>query len=202
MSGSELSDKKEEIEALVELVKKGDHDSFARLYDIFIDQIYRYVYYRVRQEDAEDLVETVFLKVWEKINKYSNQKNKSFSAWIFRITHNLVVDYYRASKDREFDELKIDIPAYEREHSPIKNTTRALDNEILKKAISKLKKNHQDIIIYKFINELDNSEIATIMKKSEGSLRILQFRALKSLREVMKEMGMSNADFDVTKSSN
>ncbi|MBT4917236.1 sigma-70 family RNA polymerase sigma factor [Candidatus Peregrinibacteria bacterium] len=199
MAASNLTDKKEEIEALVALIKKGDHDAFAALYDIFIDQIFRYVYYRVRQEDAEDIVETAFLKVWENIGKYNKQKNKSFSAWIFRITHNLVVDYYRASKDREFDELKIDIPTYEREHSPIKNTTRSLDNEILRSAISKLKKNYRDVIIYKFVNELDNAEIADIMSKSEGSLRILQFRALKSLKQIMRDMGMNHADFDVTK---
>jgi len=188
---SDLSDKKEEINALVELVQKGDHDAFASIYDIFIDHIYRYVYYRVRQEDAEDLVETVFLKVWENIGKYSNQKNKSFSAWIFRITHNLVVDYYRAAKDRDFDELKIDIAASEREHSPIKNAEKALDNEALKSAILKLKKNYQDVIVYKFVNELDNSEIAAILNRSEGSLRILQFRALKALKEILKDMSVN-----------
>ena len=188
---SDLSDKKEEINVLVDLVQKGDHDAFASIYDIFIDHIYRYVYYRVRQEDAEDLVETVFLKVWENIEKYSNQKNKSFSAWIFRITHNLVVDYYRAAKDRDFDELKVDIAASERDHSPIKNTEKVLDNEVLRSAILKLKKNYQDVIVYKFVNELDNSEIAAILNRSEGSLRILQFRALKALKEILKDRGVN-----------
>jgi RNA polymerase sigma-70 factor (ECF subfamily) len=188
MSSSNLKDRKDEIEALVVRVKEGDEDAFSDLYDIFIDPIYRYVYYRVNSADAEDLVETVFLKVWENIHKYK-QKKRLFSAWMFRIAHNLVVDYYRASKDRNFDELKIDIASRDREHNPIRRAERSLDKEILKKAIKKLKKNYQEIIIYKFINEFSNTEIAEISKKSEGSLRILQHRALKALKKVLEEMG-------------
>ncbi len=189
MAASSLKDRKDEIEALVAKVKEGDHDAFSDLYDIFIDHIYRYVYYRVHSNDAEDLVETIFLKVWENINKY-NAKKRAFSAWIFRIAHNLVVDYYRSSKDRGYEELGIDIASKDREHNPIRKAERGLDNEILKKAIKKLKKNYQEIIIQKFINELSNTEIAQIMKKSEGSLRILQHRALKALRRELGEMGV------------
>lgn len=190
MTKGDLKNKKEEIEALVKLVQKGDHDAFSTLYDIYIDPIYKYVYYRVNNEDVEDLVETVFLKVWENIRKYKPKK-KSFSAWIFRITHNLVVDYYRASKDRSYEELKIEVPDYKREHNPIKNAERSLDNDALKKALKNLKKSYRDIIIYKFINELTNSEISELLKKSEGSLRILQYRALKALRRELEEMGIN-----------
>lgn len=189
MAKSDLSGRKDEIEALVKLVKKDDHDAFSKLYDVFIDNIYRYVYYRVNSADAEDLVGTVFLKVWENIRKYKAGK-KSFSAWIFRIAHNLVVDYYRTSKDRNFDELKIDIASYEREHNPIKTVEKGFDQAILKKALGRLKERYREIIIYKFINELSNSEIAEILNKSEGSLRILQHRALKALRQVFEEMGI------------
>lgn len=189
MAKSDLSSRKDEIEALVKLVKEGDHDAFSDLYDIFIDNIYRYVYYRVNSADAEDLVGTVFLKVWENIGKYRAGK-KSFSAWIFRITHNLVVDYYRTSKNRNFDELKIDIASYEREHNPVKTVEGGFDHVILKKALGKLRIKYREILIYKFINELSNSEIAEILNKSEGSLRILQHRALKALRQVLEEMGM------------
>ena len=188
-----LKDRKDEINLLVEKVKEGDHDAFSDLYDIFIDQIYRYVYYRVNSSDVEDLVATLFVKIWENIQKF-NPKKGAFSSWIFRITHNLVVDYYRKAKDNNFDELKIDIASKERTHSPLKATERVIDNEVLFQALKKLKKNYQEIIIHKFINELSNKEISEILGKSEGSLRILQHRALKALREVMNVI---DADFNV-----
>lgn len=190
MSDDEKKNKKAKAEALVILVKEGDHDAFSQLYDLFIDQIYRYVFYRVKSSDAEDLVEIVFLKVWENIDKYKVKKKNSFSAWLYRIAHNLVVDYYRSKKDREFDELGIDIATKDREHNSIRMAERSLDKENLKNAMKNLKQSYQDIILYKFINELTNSEIAQILGKSEGSLRILQHRALKALKKEMIDMGL------------
>ncbi|MBI5754464.1 sigma-70 family RNA polymerase sigma factor [Candidatus Peregrinibacteria bacterium] len=179
-----------EIEKFVHLAQKGDQEAFAKIYDIFVDQIYRYVYYRVQGADVEDIVETVFLKVWENIRQYKPQK-KSFSAWLFRIAHNLVVDHYRAYKDKIFDELSSDLPDQSRQHNPIRSAQSSFDNLVLKKALVKVKKQYREIILHKFINELSNSEIAEILGKSEGSLRILQFRALKALRKELEEMGIN-----------
>ncbi len=190
MAEKDLKDRKEEIEALVKKAQKGDHDAFAEIYDAFIDPIYRYVFFRVRKEDAEDIVETVFLKVWEYLKKYKKQKNKSFASWVFRIAHNLVVDHYRSDKASMIGELTPNLPDNNRDHNPVKQTQATLDKEKLKVAISKLKKSYQEIIVYKFINELSNKEIASILKKSEGSLRILQFRALKALKRELKELGI------------
>ncbi len=189
-STSNLNIRGEEVEKLVELVQGGDHEAFSRLYDIFIDPIYRYIYYRVNSSDAEDLVETVFLKVWENIRQYKSKK-KSFSAWVFRIAHNLVVDYYRAAKDRNFEELDMQIADQDRQHNPIKTVQNILDNQTLKIALRKLKKPYRDLVVYKFINELSNKEIAEILGKSEGSLRILQFRALKALKKELADMGVN-----------
>lgn len=189
MSSNELNERGEEIEKLVKKSQKGDPNAFAEIYDIFVDPIYRYVYYRVKSVDAEDLVETVFLKVWENIRQYKPRK-KSFSAWMFRIAHNLVVDYYRSSKGNFIEELTPQLPDQSREHNPIRVTQGVLDQDLLKEAIRKLKKQYQEIIIYKFINDLSSKEIADILKKSEGSLRILQFRALKALKRELIDMGV------------
>lgn len=191
MGIGELNNRREEIESLVERVKEGDQNAFSALYDIFIDHIYKYVYYRVKSSDVDDLVVMVFLKIWENIHKYKAKKNL-FASWIFRIAHNLVVDYYRTSKDRDFDELSIDVPSLNREHNPIKNIEKGFDQTLIKRALHKLKRNYQDIITYKFINEFTNSEIAQILRKSEGSLRILQYRALKALKRELEEMGISD----------
>lgn len=181
--------KNSEIEALVKKVQQGDQNAFAKVYDALIDQIYRYVFYRVKDDDAEDIVENVFLKVWENIRKYRLEEGKSFSAWVFRIAHNLVVDHYRAAKDKNFDELDLNTADEKREHNPVKTTENIIDQKFLKMALGKLKYPYKDVIIYKFVNELSNKEVAEILDKNEGSLRVLQFRALAMLKKELEEIG-------------
>lgn len=191
MDGEQLNEKKQELEELVEAVKAGDKDAFSRVYDVLINLIYRYVFYRVKDQDVEDIVENVFVKVWVNIHSYKRRPNKTFSAWVFRIAHNLVVDYYRKSKNQNVSELSPQLPDLRREHNPIHIASQILDNENLKVALKVLKKPYQDVIIYKFINGFSNVEIAQIMKRSEGSVRILQFRALKILKDELNSMGIT-----------
>lgn len=192
--GNDFKDNKAEIEVLVKLAQKADTDAFSKLYDIFIDPVYRYVYFRVKDLDAEDIVETIFLKVWESIRQYKHKKNSSFSSWIFKIAHNMVIDYYRSLKNKDVQSLDETIVDDTRHHNPLNNINLVIDNENLKIALSNIKKSYRDIIIYKFINELSNAEIAEILEKSEGSLRILQFRALNALKKELTDMGV-NYDF-------
>lgn len=189
VSKSEEVSKKARIEALVRKAQKGDSEAFAEIYDCFVDQIYRYVYFRVPKEDAEDITEVVFLKAWEKIKQY-RPKRKSFSAWVYRIAHNLVVDTYRFKKDKATQELSPNVPEYRREHNPIRMTESSLHSDKLKIALSNVKKNYKQVIVLKFINELSNTEIAEVLRKSEGSVRILQFRALKALKRELEDIGM------------
>ena len=177
------------VEEWVLMAKNGDADAFGEIYDHYVDQIFKYVYYRVPQGEAEDMVETVFMKAWEKLYQYKPKQN-GFGAWLFRIAHNLIVDMYRGRKDKEFLELSDDTPEYRREHNPVKMTEDGLHSEKLRLAISKLNKSHRQIIILKFINELSNDEISNILKKNEGNIRILQFRALKELKNHLEEAGL------------
>jgi RNA polymerase sigma-70 factor, ECF subfamily len=181
--------KEEMIELLVKRSQKGEAMAFGKLYDLFVDKIYRYIYFRVPKDDVEDLTEMVFLKAWEKIHQYKSGR-KSFSAWVFRIAHNLVVDTYRFGKDKETVELSPNVQEHRREHNPIKVTENKIHSEYLKEALEKMKPHYKQIIILKFINELSNKEIADVLKKSEGSVRILQFRALKSLKCEMEGIGL------------
>jgi RNA polymerase sigma-70 factor, ECF subfamily len=190
MSEKNLKNRKEEIESLVQKVQDGDQDAFAVLYDIFVDPLYRYVYYRVHKDEAEDIVETLFLKIWQNIKRYSKKPGSSFSSWAFRIAHNLVVDYYRAAEGKRTEELSDFLPDDSRDHNPLKNTERALDKEMLHEALDYIPEQYREILIYRFINELENKEIAKILGKTEGNLRILQFRALKSLRKQLEKMGI------------
>lgn len=178
----------EQIEDLVVKAQNADIDAFGKLYDHFIDQIYRYVYFKVGKDEALDLTENVFLKTWENLKSY-RKGDKQFSSWLFRIAHNVVVDHYRLSK--ESLSLDMDLPDNKRQNDPIVLTEQKLGSESLRKAIGKLKKKYQQIIILKYINELENYEIARVMHRSEGSLRILKFRALKALKQILENMNVN-----------
>lgn len=176
----------EEIDALVTRAQEGDIDAFSSLYDIFITPVYRYVYYKVSSAECEDLTELVFLKIWENIQKYKKGAY-SFSAWVFRIARNLVIDHYRLFKGTV--ELT-DQYADEREHvSPKTRTENALTKDQLRVALNRLKDTHREILLLKFMEDLSNEEIAAMLDKTEGSLRIMQLRALKALRKTLSQMG-------------
>ncbi len=188
MNNSKLS--VTEIEELVLQAQAGDSEAFGKIYDAFVDQVYRYIFFKVSsKDDAFDLTENVFLKVWQNLKSYRDN-NQKFGAWIFRIAHNLVVDFYRFRK--ESVELDVDIPDHNRDNNPKLLTEQSLSKDVLRKAISKLKKSYQEVILLKFINDLDNVEISRIMKRNEGSVRILKFRALKALRQILEQMNVSS----------
>lgn len=177
-----------EIQNLVERTKKGDRDAFTSLYEHFVDQIYRYVYFRVNSDDAEDITENAFVKAWEKIDKYTNNGNTTFSSWLFRIAHNLVVDHYRQSKTIE--SITEEYQEYRAENHPGVVTERKIEGDILKDGLKLLKDDYQQFLVLKYINELSNRDISKMLGKSEGSLRILQYRALKALRIVLEDKGL------------
>lgn len=183
--------KEEEIENLVIASQRGDSEAFGKLYDIFVDPLYRYAYYRVGAGEAEDLIELVFLKSWENIKQY-RPLERSFSSWIFRIAHNVVVDFYRSQRPQ--DELSENIIDYREEADSKALANRRFDNEVLEKAMLELKDRYRQIIILKFINDLTNEEIGYITGRSQTALRILQFRALRKLRRILERMGV-NEDY-------
>ena len=185
MSGRDLS--AEEIEILVEKSQEGNTTSFAKLYDFFIDPIYRYVFFKVKKDDALDLTENIFLKIWENLKSYRRSGGRAtFSSWVYRIAHNVVVDHYRMEK--EYAVLDANTADDKRHNDPVHLTEQKLGRDVLKSAVSKLKKAYRQIILLKYVNELENHEIARIIGKSEGSVRILKFRALRALKEILENM--------------
>lgn len=195
MEQRSLKTQKREIERLVEKAQEGDEESFAALYDLFINPLYRYVYFRCNGTDPEDLLTTIFMKVWMNLKRYQFQ-DASFSAWVFRIAHNVVVDFYRANQQnqtvQELDENHYD---QRPENASSHVVTQRLHRELLKKALAKLQENYQQIIVLKYLNGLENREIAEILSRSENSLRILQYRALRALRKILMEMGITDYTF-------
>jgi len=168
-----------EIAKLIERAAGGDFGAFGELYIIYLNRIYRYVFYQVRDKmTAEDLTEEIFLKAWKAIKKYKG-KGRSFSAWLYRIAHNYVIDYYRTK--RADVTLETQIPV-ESSH-PEQEVEEKLRQRELLEAISHLAPQQRQVIILKFIEGLENREIEQITGKSQGAIRMMQMRALTTLRE-------------------
>ncbi|MEE8373703.1 MAG: sigma-70 family RNA polymerase sigma factor [Dehalococcoidia bacterium] len=170
-----------QIRGLVESSVKGDIEAYGELYGIYLDRIYRYIYYQIgNKAAAEDLTEEVFLKAWGAIGRYK-WKGQPFTSWLYRIAHNHLVDYYRTRRQHEDLQLQENILA---DDTSIEEEVegKATRQQILE-AISSLPELQQQVVIMKFIDDLDNREIEQIIGKSQGAIRVLQTRALATLRQ-------------------
>jgi RNA polymerase sigma-70 factor, ECF subfamily len=159
----------------------GDKQAFGDLYEKYLADIYRYVYYRIADEhEAEDITETIFLQAWEAI-PHIHLDGFRFKAWIFRIAHNKVVDRYRTNHQMEaLDDHEI----YSDEANNPETVLQINENtRTLALAISKLDSTLQDILIYRFVLNYSHEETADIMNRTVIHVRVLQHRALNKLRE-------------------
>jgi len=164
---------------LVERAAGGDFEAFGGLYSIFLERIYRYVFYQVRDKMmAEDLTEEVFIKAWKAIDSCKG-KEQTFSSWLYRIAHNHVIDNFR----RRRKEPSTEIGVVGQVSNPELEVERELEWQELLGVVSSLPENQRQVIILKFIEGLDNSEIGQVMGKRQGAIRALQMRALAALRQ-------------------
>ncbi|MGA9396862.1 MAG: sigma-70 family RNA polymerase sigma factor [Anaerolineaceae bacterium] len=169
-------------EALVKAIA-GDKDAFGILYERYVGRIYTYIYYRTgNTHDAEDLTARVFYRAIEHIGRY-RQRGVPFSAWLYRIAHNLVANWHRDRQRRQ--EVPIDdvVNLQAKMDPPEMAMMNTLDMERLMKVIQSLSSERQELLILKFVQELSNAEIGKIMRRSEGAIKSLYHRTLLSLRD-------------------
>jgi len=170
---------------LVQKAKSGDPDAFARLYDAYVDRIYRYIYFRVSDDSTtEDLTSQVFLKAWEYLDRYQSGSSP-YLAWLYTIARNLVIDYYRTKK--ETVDLDDAIHLSSNEPSPDEEVQSRFELQAMRDALQFLTDEQQQVLILRFIAGLSTENVASIMDKREGAIRALQMRALQSLSKYMME---------------
>lgn len=179
------------IEALVLKAQNGDQDSFAVLFDIWFDRLYRYTAYRVDAEECEDLVSEIFLKLVQYLPQYQSRAGIGFGAWLFKMAHNTIIDWYRKKKallggDLETDGEDFFAKVIDDQPLPNQQVNSLYDYESVYKFLKKLKPDHREVLELKFLEGFSNREIATITGKTEGNIRITQLRALKEMRQFMK----------------
>jgi RNA polymerase sigma-70 factor (ECF subfamily) len=164
-----------------------DAEAFGRLYDMHVDRVYRHIYYRVGNEaDAEDLTQQVFLKAWQAIHRYKETASP-FIAWLMTISHNLVIDFYRTRYKRDKAYLEADSMADESVPNPEQVTEARFDQQRVRRAILQLPKDQQHVILLRFVEGFRNAEIASILGKSEGAIRVILHRGLVALRYILEK---------------
>lgn len=167
---------------LIRQAKSGDRDAFGKLYTLYLDKLYRYVFFRVGQnkELAEDITSEIFLKAWKNLDDF---KDGSFQAWVYTIARNKVIDFYRTNKNHD----KLEETILDDKNNIEDEILNKIEIEEVKKAINNLTQEQQEVIILKFIEDMKNTEISKILNKKEDAIRALQHRAIRQLKEIIRE---------------
>ncbi len=175
-----------EDKELVERAQRDDQEAFAELYERYFDQIYRYITLKIGDRyEAEDMTQQVFLKALQSIPSFK-WKGVPFSAWLYRIAHNQIVDHLRRRSRRPTTQLE-EAAAHcaDRGNDPQHTTELTLDIEELILAVNKLTPLQREVIALRFSSELPVAEVARVMGKSEGAIKALQHSAVRALRKIM-----------------
>jgi RNA polymerase sigma-70 factor (ECF subfamily) len=171
---------------LVARAQKGNRSAFGSLYERYMDQIYRYVYYRVSDRDeAEDLTEIVFVKAWEALPRFRS-RGATFRAWLYRIARNAVIDRHRTHKavlPLEDVQDWLDVES----SSPEAAAETAEESAVLGAALLRLSPRLREVILHRFVNGLSHAETAQVMGLRQGHVRVLQHRALNQMRDLLAE---------------
>jgi RNA polymerase sigma-70 factor (ECF subfamily) len=171
-----------DIRGLVARAQEGDREALEELYLLHFDRIYSYLHMSGgNRHDAEDLTTQTFLKMLESIKRF-RWLSAPFSAWLFRIAHNLAMDHFRASR-RWQPEEEVPEPPGETEPSAELAAFQSIGRQSMLELIEGLSQEQQQVLTLKFVFNLPNGEVATILGKTEGAIKSLQHRALVSLQK-------------------
>jgi RNA polymerase sigma-70 factor (ECF subfamily) len=180
-------------EALLVERARTDPAAFGRLYERYVDRVYSYVYHRVGNvQEAEDLTARTFYRALDKLDTYED-RGLPFSAWLFRIAHNLTANWHRDHSQRSFLSLDRLLSQGADKDTPEEQVTQQEEKEALMQAIDRLPEERRNLLHYKFGTSLSNLEIGEIMNKSESAIKSLYFRTLATLRQDLEDRGWSGA---------
>jgi RNA polymerase sigma-70 factor (ECF subfamily) len=172
-----------------ELAKRAarrDGVAFAKLYKLYNDKIYRYIYYKSgRTDEAEDMTAQVFFKAWHAIPHY-RWKGHPFSTWLYRIAHNRVIDHYRTYRETLPLETAF---AQLTSADPIEIADRFFTGAKIRAALRRLTRDQERVITLRFLDGYSTAEVAAMLDKDPDAIRALQFRGLRVLRSYLKGEG-------------
>jgi len=176
----------EDVYTLVDKIKEGDREAFMTLTSLYQKKVFLLAFSFFRnKEDALDIVQETFLRLYEKVKMF--QRGKNFQNWLLQIAKNLCIDYYRKnySKNKEWDRNK----PIEEMNLPVQNSYDPLSSsdlrEIISTCLKKLAEKQRMIFVMRHYNQLKYREIAQILDISLGTAKSLHFKAVQNLRGLM-----------------
>lgn len=172
----------DQIKELIKKAKEGDSQAFGKLYDLLVDQIYRYCLIKTGDVNAsEDITSETFLRVKRYLSRY---KDRNFRAYVFTIARNLIVDYYKKeARTTNLSEVEFIVDGKENQETEM---IKKQEVKKLYQALSELPKNYLDVITLRFIEELSIKETARILGRTSVSVRVTQHRAMKKLKIILE----------------
>ena len=170
--------------------QQGDREAFGSLYEHYVDRIFNYVYYRTGNiHDAEDLTARVFYRAMNHVQKYID-RGVPFSAWLYRIAHNLIANWHR-DRSRHLEIPLDDAPTLHYKGEPPEVALmQGQDQDALLRLIRQLPAERQHLLILKFVEHMSNAEIGDTMNRSEGAVKSLYHRTLLALRDDLKDIDL------------
>lgn len=172
--------------ALLERMRSLDPIALSAIYDLYAVRIYSYIYHRVGDANlAEDLTAQAFLRMLEALRN-DRAWTVSFSGWLYRIAHNLVIDYYRRSGHSRHLDLDANTDAPAQGQGPDDVAERKLAHDRMRAALTRLTEEQAQVVTLRFLEEKSIAEVAGIIGKSEGAVKALQYRAVAALRRIME----------------
>lgn len=178
-----------EDEAVLVERARTNPEAFGQLYEMYVERVYSYIYHRVGNvQDAEDLTARTFYRALEKLDTYED-RGLPFSAWLFRIAHNLVANWHRDHSRRQVFSLDKLWWRSSDEARPEQTVEANAERTELWDAINRLPEERRNLLLYKLNTTLSNLEIGELMNKSESAIKSLYFRTLAALRKDLEERG-------------
>ena len=175
------------LTALVVRATVRDREAFGQLYEVYKGRVHRHVYYMIgKRDEAEDLTAQTFLQAWQAIDRF-RPGSAPFISWLLRIAHNLVVSRFRAHREYLPLEDGWGWGAVDSHPQPDKLCEVKDDGQRLRRAMLKLKAQHRQVIELRFGDDLDYPQVAAIMGRSIPAVRVIQHRALATLKRLMEE---------------
>jgi RNA polymerase sigma-70 factor (ECF subfamily) len=164
------------------------NEQFSSIYDKYIEKIYRFVYLKVNsQETAEDITSKVFMRGWESYQNQGSDNIKNPGAFLYQIARNAVVDYYREKGRTKTISSEVLPEITDLTENLQDKAILSADINIVKAGIQKLKKEHQDIIIWHYLDDMPIADIAKLLDKPAGTVRVMLHRGLKELKDIVQE---------------
>ncbi len=174
---------------LLEAARAGESAAYDRLYNLYADRVFRYLYARLGQRElAEDLTADVFVRLLQNLPRFkvnSARPVASFSAFVYRVAGNLLTDQYRKQKHRDHQDIDDQPNLADGRPEPFVQTAASENSHELMDAMRKLGAEQQAVLLYRFGEEFSVHEVAEIMGKTTGAIKALQHRAIANLRRIL-----------------